>query len=138
MRINDSHEIYFSQKVIRANIDRAVKGIQDESGSVESAFVLIPLLVLFLITMQIGVAINYRNIDQTFAQSEASERAISGQYSSTDRIMEVNPLGTFNTLGVLISKKVSNIPILIPFIGSWIKRNHRTDVTGIAVVEMLP
>jgi len=34
---------------LRANTNRAVKGVQDESGSVESALVLIPLLILFLV-----------------------------------------------------------------------------------------
>ena len=120
-----------------ANANRAVKGVQDESGSVESAFVLIPLLILFLVTMQIGVAINFRNIDRTFAQSEASERAISGQFTSADRVMEVNPFGTFNTLGILITRKVSSIPILIPFVGSFINRGHHSEVTGIAVLETL-
>lgn len=119
------------------NTNRAVKGVQNESGSVESALVLIPLLILFLVTMQIGVAINFRNIDRTFAQSEASERAISGQFTSADQVMEVNPFGTFNTLGILITRKVSSIPILIPFFGSFIDRSHRSDVTGIAVVETL-
>lgn len=120
-----------------ANANRAVKGVQDESGSVESALVLIPLLILFLVTMQIGVAINFRNIDRTFAQSEASERAISGQFTSADRVMEVNPFGTFNTLGILITQKVSSIPILIPFVGSFINRGHHSEVTGIAVLETL-
>ena len=120
-----------------ANANRAVKGVQDESGSVESALVLIPLLILFLVTMQIGVAINFRNIDSTFAQSEASERAISGQFTSADRVMEVNPFGTFNTLGILITRKVSSIPILIPFVGSFINRGHHSEVTGIAVLETL-
>ena len=120
-----------------ANTNRAVKGVRDESGSVESALVLIPLLILFLVTMQLGVAVNFRNIDRTFAQSEASERAISGQFIATDRVMEVNPFGTFNTLGILITKKVSSIPILIPFIGNFINRGQRTEVTGIAVLENL-
>jgi len=120
-----------------ANINRAVKGVQDESGSVESAMVFIPLLILFLVTMQIGVAINFRNIDSTFAQSEASERAISGQFTSTDRVMDVNPFGTFNTLDILITRKVSSIPILIPFIGTFINKDHRSEVTGIAVIETL-
>jgi hypothetical protein len=120
-----------------ANTNRAVKGVRDESGSVESALVLIPLLILFLVTMQLGVAVNFRNIDRTFAQSEASERAISGQFIATDQVIEVNPFGTFNTLGILITKKVSSIPILIPFIGSLINRGHHTEVTGIAVLENL-
>jgi hypothetical protein len=122
---------------LRANTNRAVKGVQDESGSVESALVLIPLLILFLVTMQLGVAINFRNIDRTFAQSEASERAISGQFIPTDRVMEVNPFGTFNSLSILITRKVSSIPILIPFIGSLMNRGNRTEVTGIAVLENL-
>lgn len=123
--------------LVHANANGAVKGVKDESGSVESALVLIPLLILFLVTMQIGVAINFRNIDRTFAQSEASERAISGQFISTDRVMEVNPFGTFNTLGILITRKISSIPILIPFIGTFINRGHRSEVTGIAVLETL-
>ena len=123
--------------MVRANANRAVKGVKDERGSVESALVLIPLLILFLVTMQIGVAINFRNIDRTFAQSEASERAISGQFTSGDRVMEVNPFGTFNSLGILITRKVSSIPILIPFIGSFVNRGDRSDVTGIAVIETL-
>lgn len=124
-------------EAVRANANRAVKGVKDESGSVESALVLIPLLILFLVTMQIGVAINFRNIDRTFAQSEASDRAISGQFASGDQVMQVNPFGTFNSLGVLITRKVSSIPILIPFIGSFINRGHRSEVTGIAVLETL-
>jgi len=123
--------------MVRANANRAVKGVKDERGSVESALVLIPLLILFLVTMQIGVAINFRNIDRTFAQSEASERAISGQFTSGDRVMEVNPFGTFNSLGILITRKVSSIPVLIPFIGNFVNRGHRSDVTGIAVIETL-
>ena len=123
--------------LVHANANGAVKGVKDESGSVESALVLIPLLILFLVTMQIGVAINFRNIDRSFAQSEASERAISGQFTSTDRVMEVNPFGAFNTLGILITKKVSNIPISIPFIGTFMNRSHRSEVSGIAVLETL-
>jgi len=122
---------------LRANTNRAVKGVQDESGSVESALVLIPLLILFLITMQIGVAINFRNLDRAFAQSEASERAISGRYLATDQLIEINPLGLFNTFGLLLSKKESNIPTFIPYFGNLFDRAHHTDVTGIAVIENL-
>jgi hypothetical protein len=51
--------------------------------------------------------------------------------------MEVNPLGTFNALGILVTNRVSEIPILIPFIGSFINRGHQSQVSGIAVVENL-
>ena len=123
--------------VIRAKISRTVKVFQNESGSIESALVLIPLLVLFLIAMQIGVAINFRNIDQTFTQSEASDRAISGKYLPTDEVLIINPFGSVNSLNILVSKKKSYIPILLPFIGSLLNRGKQTDVTGIAIVETL-
>lgn len=123
--------------VIRAKISRTVKVFQNESGSIESALVLIPLLVLFLIAMQIGVAINFRNIDQTFTQSEASDRAISGKYLPTDEVLRINPFGSVNSLNILVSKKKSYIPILLPFIGSLLNRGNQTDVTGIAIVETL-
>jgi hypothetical protein len=123
--------------VIRAKISRTVKVLQNESGSIESALVLIPLLVLFLIAMQIGVAINFRNIDQTFTQSEASDRAISGKYLPTDEVLRINPFGSVNSLNILVSKNKSYIPILLPFIGSLLNRGNQTDVTGIAIVETL-
>jgi len=37
----------------------------------------------------------------------------------------------------LVTRKISSIPILIPFIGSFINRGHRSEVTGIAVIETL-
>ncbi|MEY4101608.1 MAG: hypothetical protein EBY03_03320 [Actinobacteria bacterium] len=125
------------QRVIRAKIIRTVKGLKNESGSVESTLVLIPLLILFLISMQIGVAINFRNIDRTFAQSEASDRAISGKYLPEDEVLRINPFASFNSLVVLVSKKKSNIPILLPFLGNFLNRGNQTDVTGIAIVETL-
>ena len=121
----------------RANINRAVKGARSESGSVESTLVLIPLLILFLITMQIGMAINFRNLDRAFAQSAASERAVSGNYSTSDQVIEIDSIGPFNPLGILISKRISNIPILLPYIGSWFNRAHRIEITGIALIENL-
>ena len=130
---NCCHSHWFT----RTNLDRAVKGVQSEAGSVESALVLIPLLILFLVTMQIGVAINFRNIDRTFAQSAASERAISGKYLPSDRMLQINPIGMFNSFELLISKRVTNIPILIPYIGGLLNRGHRTEITGIAITENL-
>ena len=128
---------YRFRPIIRAKINRAIKSIRSENGNTESALVLIPLLVLFLITMQLGLAINFRNIDRTFAQSEASERAISGQFHSSDDILKINPFGAFNSLELLVVKKVSRIPVLLPFIGTFINRGNKTDVSGIAVMESL-
>ena len=81
------------------------------------------------------MAINFRNIERTFAQSEASDRAITGQFVSSDRLIEINPFGAFNSFGVLITKKVTSIPILIPYLGTFLNRGHRTEISGIALIE---
>ena len=51
--------------------------LQKEDGNVESALVLIPMLILFLIGVQLIVATNIRNTELALAQGDASARAIS-------------------------------------------------------------
>ena len=66
-----------------------LKLVAKEDGNVESALVLIPMLVLFLIGVQIIVATNIRNADLALAQGDAAARAISHQYQSGDELLEV-------------------------------------------------
>ena len=63
--------------------------LQKENGNVESALVLIPMLILFLIGVQLIVATNIRNTEMALAQGEASSRAISHQYQLGDEVLEV-------------------------------------------------
>ena len=60
--------------------------LRQEEGSVESTLVLIPLLVLFLVAVQIIVAINYRNLDLSYAQSSASSSALNSSFSTSDEV----------------------------------------------------
>ena len=56
--------------------ERIKKVFAREDANVESALVLIPLLILFLMGAQIIVATNMRNLDMAIAQGEAASRAI--------------------------------------------------------------
>lgn len=114
------------------------KFIRDESGNVESAMVLIPLLFLFLSTIQIVSAIHIRNYDQIDAQSQASSRAISGSYAKTDLILNIPSRSGYEDQKMLIVSKRSDIPLLIPGLSRLFGRKLQSDVTGVAVIESQP
>ena len=111
------------------------KYAKQERGSVESALVLIPLLALFLISLQIGIAINYRNMDQMYAQSDSSSRAISGEVRAGDEVIAIHSPDSFQHLQLLVSKKRRTIPLLIPGLSGILNRLHNTEVIGISVIE---
>lgn len=69
--------------------ERIKKVFAREDANVESALVLIPLLILFLMGAQIIVATNMRNLDMAMAQGEAASRAILKEFKPTDQILEV-------------------------------------------------
>ena len=60
--------------------------LYQEDGNVESALVLIPMLILFLISAQLIAATNIRNAEMALAQGDASARAISHQYQLGDEV----------------------------------------------------
>jgi len=114
------------------------KLIRDESGSVESALVLIPLLLLFLSCIQIVSAIHIRNAEQSDVQSQASSRAISGNYAKDDSMLNVPSRSTFEDQQLLIVSRRREIPILIPGLSKLLGGKLQSDVKGVAVIESLP
>jgi hypothetical protein len=112
--------------------------IKDESGNIESAMVLIPLLLLFLCSIQLVSAIQIRNFDQSEVQSQASTRAISGTFAETDSILNISSSNPFEDQQLLIVSKRRDIPILIPGLSKVLGGQLRTDVTGVAVIESQP
>ena len=114
------------------------KFIRDESGSAESAMVLIPLVFLFLCSMQLVTAIFYRDIGLRDVQSQASTRAISGEVAYGDVFVSIPSPDRFQDLKLLIISKRREIPTFIPVLGKFIRRTLESDVTGIAVVERQP
>ena len=104
-----------------------------EDGNVESALVLIPMLVLFLIGVQVIVATNIRNTDVALAQGDASARAISHEYRSGDEIFEVG--GRIEKIRLLVTHRSHTLPQLIPGLAQLMGGSPATDVVGIAVIE---
>jgi hypothetical protein len=114
------------------------KFIRDESGSAESAMVLIPVVFLFLCSMQLVTAIFYRNVELRDVQSQASTRAISGEIANGDAFISIPSPDRFQDLKLLIISKRREIPTLVPGLGKLLGHALESDVTGIAVVEQHP
>jgi hypothetical protein len=107
--------------------------LQKEDGNVESALVLIPMLILFLIGMQLIVATNIRNTEMALAQGDASARAISHQYQLGDEVLEVG--GRIQKIQVLVTHRTHILPQIVPGLVALMGGNPVADVVGIAVIE---
>jgi hypothetical protein len=106
---------------------------QKEDGNVESALVLIPMLILFLIGVQLLVSINIRNTQMALAQGDASARAISHQYELGDQLLEVG--GGIEKIQILITHRIQRLPQLVPGLFSLMGGNPVSEVIGLAVIE---
>ena len=115
------------------NWSRFLHAVRKEDGNVESALVLIPMLILFLIGVQLIVATNVRNTQMALAQGDASARAISHQYQSGDEVLEVG--GRIEKIQVLITHRNHTLPQIVPGLVALMGRNPVSDVVGIAVIE---
>ena len=104
------------------------KFIFSEEGNIESSLVLVPLLTVFLIVTQISVAIHARNIAIVHTQDEASKRAISGEFSESDRFISIYSPDRNQNLDLVISHKRSLIPRILD-------SYRELEAVGIAVVE---
>lgn len=111
------------------------KAIKDERGNVESSLVLIPLLFLFLIGIQLILAIGMRDADSLTASDQASTRAISGSFTQSDREQMLESPDRFSNLSLLITTQSRKIPQLIPGLAALLGRELETDGRGIAVIE---
>lgn len=112
---------------------------RDQKGVVESALVVIPLMALFLIAIELIVAVNFRNLDLTYAQSEASTEAISSVVSNSDEVISLSSLHSSDELRLVISHRGRLLPRLLPalpFLNGV--GTPSTDVLGIAVMERRP
>jgi hypothetical protein len=104
-----------------------------EDGNVESALVLIPLLIVFLIGAQIIAATNLRNADLAMAQGDAAARAISQEFHPDDELIEIG--GGVKKIRVLVTHRSHTVPQLVPGLIELLGGAPATDVVGIAVIE---
>ena len=112
---------------------KSLQFLQKEDGNVESALVLIPMLILFLVGVQLIVATNIRNTEMALAQGEASARAISHQYQLGDEVVEVG--GRIQKIQVLITHRTHILPQIVPGLVALMGGHPVFDVVGIAVIE---
>jgi len=110
---------------------------KNEEGNVESALVLVPLLVLFLIAIELVVATNLRNSDFALAQGDATRRAISGQLLASDRVIELNSPDSFAHMKLLISHRKHSLPQLVPGLIALLGGKAVVEVNGVAVMETI-
>jgi len=113
----------------------AWNAIKNERGNVESSLVLIPLLFLFLIGVQLILAIGMRDADSLAASDQASVRAISGNFSQSDKERKLESPDRFSNLSILISAQSRKIPQLVPGLAALLGRELETDGRGIAIIE---
>ena len=118
---------------MKAIKEKSLRHLKKEDGNVESALVLIPMLILFLIGMQLIVATNIRNAEMALAQGEASARAISHQYQVGDEVLEIG--GRIEKIQVLITHRTHLLPQIVPGLVALMGGNPVSDVVGIAVIE---
>jgi len=136
-RLIGLHE-WDSLKEVIHNLAKAIKekslsNLKKDDGNVESALVLIPMLILFLIGMQLIVATNIRNAEMALAQGDASARAISHQYQVGDEVIEVG--GRIEKIQVLITHRTHLLPQIVPGLVALMGGRPVSDVVGIAVIE---
>ena len=112
--------------------EKALRYLKKEDGNVESALVLIPMLILFLIGMQLIVATNIRNVEMALAQGD-SARAISHQFQLSDEVLEVG--GRIEKIQVLVTHRTHLLPQIVPGLVALMGGNPFSDVVGIAVIE---
>lgn len=113
--------------------ERIKKSFAREDANVETALVLFPLLILFLVGAQLIVATNIRNLDMAIAQGDAASRAISQEFISTDQIFEVG--GRIQKIKILVTHRTNSLPQLVPGLAVLLGGNPVTDVVGISVIE---
>lgn len=112
---------------------------RNQAGAVESALVVIPLMALFLIAIELIVAVNYRNLDLSYAQSAATNAAISAVVPSSDELISFSSPHSFDELQLVVSHRTRLLPRLIPFMPFLNGvRTPSTDVSGIAIMERRP
>lgn len=115
-------------------LKKIIRRINAEAGTVESALVLIPLLVLFLATMHLIVTVNFRNIDMASTQNQASLQAVHQVIDPGNQLIELRSGDFFTKLRLLVVKSERNLPEIFPGINELLG-GKKLRTTGVAVYE---
>jgi hypothetical protein len=112
-----------------------LKALRSDRGNVESAMVLIPLLLLFLVGTQIAAAVHLRNSERISVQDEAAKRAISGRFVVGDEFIHIDSSGDGQNLDLLVTHSSRSITDLLPGFLSGASSSRTVVLYGLALVE---
>lgn len=97
--------------------------------------VLIPLLLLFLVGFQLATAVHARNSAFITAQSEATDRAISGEFEVGDEFIHIDSSGDGQNLDLLVTHRQMQLVDFLPSFLKGASANREVGVQGLAIVE---
>ena len=110
------------------------KYLNSEEGNVESALVIVPLIALFLATLQLIATVNFRNVDLTVAQNQASKQSVWQEIKPGDQEIKLDSGSAFEKLRLLVVKREREIPQIFPGI-SALMGGKKIRTSGTAVIE---
>lgn len=113
---------------------KLVKYLHSEDGNVESALVIVPLLALFLATLQLIATVNFRNVDMTATQNKASYQAVWQEVKSNDQEIKLASGSPFEKLRLLVVRAEREVPQIFPGVSSLLG-GKKIRTTGTAVIE---
>ena len=113
---------------------KIIRYLKNDSGNVESVLVILPLLSLFLITLQLIATVNLRNVDMTTAQNRASYQATQSTSGQSHQMMELDSGDLFSKLRLLIVRVERDIPQIFPGLGNLLGGKTLSS-SGVAVYE---
>jgi hypothetical protein len=111
-----------------------LKYLHSAEGNVESALVIIPLIALFLATLQLIATVNYRNVDMTRTQNTASNQAVWAEVKPGNQEIKLDSGSAFEELRLIVVKTEREIPRIFPGIANLIG-NKKLITKGTAVIE---
>ena len=110
------------------------KYLNSEEGNVESALVIVPLIALFLATLQLIATVNFRNVDMTVAQNQASKQTVWQEIKPGDQEIKLDSGSSFEKLRLLVVKTEREIPQIFPGIAS-LMGGKKIRTSGTAIIE---
>ena len=120
---------------VRYRMRKISRFLADERGNVESSLVLVPLLILFLVGLQLATAVHARNTTVMDAQADATTRAISGEFVSGDQFVHIDLSGDGQNLDLLVTSRRMSLADLLPGFLSGQSSKREINLHGLAIIE---
>ena len=115
-------------------MNKWIKYLKSEEGNVESALVIVPLIALFLATLQLIATVNFQNVDMTTSQNRASKQSVWQEINFGDQEIKLDSGSSFEKLRLLVVKTERQIPEIFPGIAT-LMGGKKIRTSGTAVIE---